>query len=145
MDVCARLFLCARCRLQVMLCSSCDHGNRYCGSHCATLARKGYQKMASQRYQRTSKGCLNNAARQARSRLRISLLKDQSCEIVTHHPSHQTPVSDLLRSAAARSAIRITGHCHGCGKPCSSLVRISFFRRNMPGFRKNHPLWPQGP
>ena len=31
----ARLFNCARCRRQVVICSHCDRGNRYCGKRCA--------------------------------------------------------------------------------------------------------------
>jgi hypothetical protein len=34
MDQTARLYLCARCRVQVVLCSHCDRGNRYCNRAC---------------------------------------------------------------------------------------------------------------
>ena len=31
----ARLFLCARCRRQVLICSRCDRGQQYCGARCS--------------------------------------------------------------------------------------------------------------
>ena len=36
----ARLFLCARCRCQVLICSRCDRGQQYCGARCSGLARR---------------------------------------------------------------------------------------------------------
>jgi len=36
----ARLFNCARCQSQVVICSQCDRGNRYCGRACARVARR---------------------------------------------------------------------------------------------------------
>ena len=35
----ARLFLCVRCQCQVRVCSRCDRGQQYCGTHCSGLAR----------------------------------------------------------------------------------------------------------
>ena len=40
MDRPARLFLCARCRTQVLLCSHCDRGQRYCTPACSRQARE---------------------------------------------------------------------------------------------------------
>ena len=36
----ARLFLCARCRRQVLICSVCDRGQQYCGARCSDLGPK---------------------------------------------------------------------------------------------------------
>ena len=36
----ARLFNCARCRCQVVICSHCDRGNIYCGKRCSQTARR---------------------------------------------------------------------------------------------------------
>ncbi len=47
----ARVFTCARCRRQVVICSHCDRGNRYCGPSCAHSARRHAQREAAQRYQ----------------------------------------------------------------------------------------------
>jgi len=36
----ARLFNCARCRRQVVICSHCDRGNIYCSKRCSQTARR---------------------------------------------------------------------------------------------------------
>lgn len=36
----ARLFVCARCRRQVLICSRCDRGQQYCARSCRALARR---------------------------------------------------------------------------------------------------------
>lgn len=66
----ARLFLCAGCRAQVVLCSRCDHGQHYCGRACAKRARRAKQRDAGLRYQDSPKGRRNHAARQRRLRQR---------------------------------------------------------------------------
>jgi hypothetical protein len=45
-DATARLFLCARCRAQVLICSCCDRGNIYCGEGCAEEIRRGATPVA---------------------------------------------------------------------------------------------------
>jgi hypothetical protein len=42
----ARLFLCARCRAQVVICRDCDRGQIYCTSRCAQDARRNAQRAA---------------------------------------------------------------------------------------------------
>jgi hypothetical protein len=59
----ARLFVCARCRAQVLLCSRCDRGQRYCGRDCSRAARQGSRREAAQRYQRSRAGRLAHAQR----------------------------------------------------------------------------------
>ncbi|MFZ3119313.1 MAG: hypothetical protein WA159_13445 [Variovorax sp.] len=39
METTSRLFNCAGCRRQCLICSACDRGQRYCGSACAQTAR----------------------------------------------------------------------------------------------------------
>ena len=63
-ELAARLFVCARCRAQVVLCSSCDRGQRYCQQACARWARHAHQRAAAHRYQRSPQGRLKHAARQ---------------------------------------------------------------------------------
>ena len=46
-----RLFLCARCRSAVTICSHCDRGQRYCSADCSRLARSCAQRAAAKRYQ----------------------------------------------------------------------------------------------
>lgn len=62
-DGCARLFLCARCFVQVRLCSHCDRGQRYCTPACSSLARNTAQREAARRYQRSRGGRMAHAAR----------------------------------------------------------------------------------
>jgi hypothetical protein len=68
----ARLYLCARCRVQVILCSRCDRGNRYCGRQCWRQAREQARREASQRYQRSWRGRIAHAQRSRRWRQRRS-------------------------------------------------------------------------
>jgi hypothetical protein len=70
MDRPARLYLCARCRQQVILCSHCDRGNRYCGGACRHQARKQARRESAQRYQRSWRGRLCHAQRSRRWRQR---------------------------------------------------------------------------
>lgn len=52
----ARLFVCARCRVQVLLCSRCDRGQRYCGRVCSRAARRRSLCTAASRYQPSCSG-----------------------------------------------------------------------------------------
>ncbi len=70
MDGPGRLFLCARCRAQVVLCSHCDRGNRYCGRQCRRLAREAARRESARRYQRSRRGRLAHAERSRRWRQR---------------------------------------------------------------------------
>jgi hypothetical protein len=70
MDRPARLYLCARCREQVVLCSRCDRGNRYCGRQCRQRARAQARRETAQRYQRSWRGRLCHAQRSRRWRQR---------------------------------------------------------------------------
>ena len=51
-----RLFLCARGQRQVLICSRCDRGQRYCGAHCSGLARSESLRAAGCRYQQSRRG-----------------------------------------------------------------------------------------
>ena len=62
----ARLFLCARCRRQVLICSRCDRGQRYCGARCSGPARRESLRAAGRRYQQTRRGRHCHAERQRR-------------------------------------------------------------------------------
>jgi hypothetical protein len=64
----ARLFLCKRCRDQMLICSRCDRGHVYCDG--AEAARRQGQREAGKRYQATRKGRRAHAARQCAYRAR---------------------------------------------------------------------------
>jgi len=70
MDQPARLYLCACCRVQVILCSRCDRGNRYCGRQCRHQAREQARRETAQRYQRSWRGRIAHAQRSRRWRQR---------------------------------------------------------------------------
>jgi hypothetical protein len=62
--------VCARCRAQVLLCSRCDRGQRYCGLACSRAARQDSQREAARRYQGSRAGRMAHAERSRRWRQR---------------------------------------------------------------------------
>lgn len=130
----ARMFLCAACRVQVVVCRSCDRGQIYCAGECALLARCLAQRAAAQRYQTSRRGRFTHAARARRYRAR--------CKNVTHQGSLPARSGDLLASNSPASASgatpqavcvqRSVAHCQWCGQRCSGLVRQGFLRRRGP-------------
>lgn len=144
MEKTARLFNCARCHRQVIICSDCDRGNIYCGLQCSQPARKGSVIAAGRRYQTSFRGRLKHAERQRR-------YQERQKEKMTHQGSSDLPDRDLLPpettemdkhpASSASDGIR----CHFCRKVCSKLLRVRFLR-NEPQ-QKEHmlPRWPLGP
>jgi hypothetical protein len=119
----ARLFLCALCRRQVLICSRCDRGQIYCAEGCAGEARRRAQRAAAARYQRSYRGRLKHAMRAGRYRTRANK--------VTHQGSRRTSLNGLLApgatSASASASLTSLGrHCHWCGRLCSAAVRQGF-------------------
>ena len=151
----ARLFVCLRCRAQVLVCSHCDRGQIYCGGTCAQEARQRARQAAGKRYQASYRGRLKHAARAGRYRARR--------KIVTHQGSPSQPRNDVVplaaldavrldaavaatKSAAGSSREVVTRsqaptagywHCHWCGDRCSPLVRIEFLRGRQRGSRRD--------
>ena len=130
-----RLFLCARCRSAVTICSRCDRGQRYCSAACSRLARSCAQRAAAQRYQSSRKGRHAHAQRQAQWRARQ--------QIVTHQASPPPPRADVLppdESTALQTGAHLICKCHFCGRSVSAFVRQAFL-----GSRFRHPsnrtLW----
>ena len=131
MEPTARRYLCARCRRQVVICSYCDRGQRYCGVECAQAARQASMRAAGRRYQASRRGRHRHAERQRRYRRRRG-------EKVTHQGSPAPAEHDSLatkphqRRNLSRSgvipafAIR---WCHFCARLCSGFVRLGFHRR----------------
>ena len=127
-----RLFLCARCREQAIVCRCCDRGQIYCSAECAQQARQEAQHAAARRYAGSSRGKRRGADRSRRYRGRQR-------EIVTHQGSPASPTGDLLAADAmamprddafpAEPPGRSMTHCHWCGHPCLPLLRQGFLRR----------------
>ena len=143
----ARLFLCARCRAQVLICSHCDRGQIYCARGCAQTARREAQRAAGRRYQASRRGRVNHALRAGRYRTRQ--------KNVTHQGSPPLPADDVVSADAAAcasqpataspcgSATPSRGHgrglwrCHWCGCRCPPRVRITFLPRRRLGRRSD--------
>jgi hypothetical protein len=142
----ARLFLCARCRAQVLVCSHCDRGQIYCAQGCAQTARRAAQRAAGRRYQASRRGRVSHAARAARYRARQNN--------VTHQGSPRHRADDLVMASAVASASHPpsagpgdvarpppghrsqTWHCHWCGCRCPPFVRREFLRRRTGSIRR---------
>lgn len=127
MENSARLFHCARCHCQVVICTDCDRGNIYCVL-CSKSARAKSLKMANKRYRNTKKGKRKNAERQARYR--------QRQKKVTHQGSFNLSLNDVLplvpdeQKIAEKVLVQIGIHCHFCGRVCSEFMRSGFLRHD---------------
>ena len=134
-----RLFVCANCRRQVVVCSCCDRGKVYCAGDCSGRARRRTVQQTGRRYQASHRGRRMHAARIGRWRAQ----RDK----VTHHGSPAPPAGDLLAPAAmttTRDAAnpadqpRLPGpHCNWCGRSCLPLLRQGFLRRRRR--HRGHP------
>jgi len=129
MEPFARLYQCARCHHQVVICSDCDRGNLYCAGGCARAARTGSLRAAGQRYQRTRRGRFKHAERQRRYRSR--------CKKVTHQGSPEPPPHDPLTTRAEEpllpGVIEEEGiRCHFCRRLCGDFLRLDFLHRTRP-------------
>jgi hypothetical protein len=129
----ARLFVCAGCRSQALICSHCDRGQIYCAGNCAPHARRRSLRDAGRRYQTSRRGRLAHAVRARRYRARGKK--------VTHHGSPVLPTDGLLAPSSPISASDAkaspdrpspsASHCHWCGRRCLALVRQGFLRRRV--------------
>jgi len=127
-----RLFLCARCRAQVLICRSCDRGQIYCNEGCAREARGERQREAGRRYQTSGRGRAAHASRARRYRARR--------KSVTHHgpllqsgrddPAPSTPPAAESQPSSPRNlSMRPSFFCQWCECGCSQFVRQEFLRR----------------
>ena len=154
MDQPARLFLCARCRVQVVLCSRCDRGNRYCGRHCRHQAREDARRQTARRYQRSWRGRIAHAQRSRRWRQRrAAAAEGDDAHNVTHQGSQPgvaaaplaawTHDSALIDTAAVGTPQPINGapywYCHRCGARQPAALRLGFVRHGMPARRRHDP------
>lgn len=89
MDRSARLFLCARCRDQVLLCSHCDRGQQYCSRACSSASRRERRREAAERYQSSQRGRRRHAARTACWRRRRRSLHQRAALEDTNKVTHQ--------------------------------------------------------
>ena len=138
MEHSARIFNCARCHRQVIICSCCDRGNIYCGSTCSQESRKKSHRASEKRYQNTYRGKLNHAKRQSR-------YQERKRKKMTDHGSNEIGTSDLLQFETNECANSIHNgeiHCHFCGCICDSSLRVEFLTQSR---RYGSGIWPLGP
>ena len=136
-----RMYLCARCRAQVVVCRRCDRGQIYCPGGCAREARRAAQRAAGRRYQSSRRGRFVHAERNRRYRQR----QREHCKIVTHQGSVAALAGDLLPLRTAVPVIEpaaepltalVPGEvvviestapsCAHCGARCPAAVRLGF-------------------
>ena len=128
------MFLCGRCRCQVIICSSCDRGQIYCSGTCAQEARRDAQREARRRYQKTPRGRALHADRNRRYRARRRRVTDHGLP-----QKHKTGLFRRLEVDAALSEPSPSEkpsrqqHCHHCGRMASQFLRLSAFP---PGRRR---------
>lgn len=140
MELTPRLFLCARCYEQVIICTHCDRGNIYCSIFCSFTARTNSLREAGVRYQRSIKGRLAHALRQRRYMQRLRDIKNK----LTHQGSCDTTPDGLLPSVKNKTIetdkkqIKESITCCLCFAPVSFLFRSGFLRRGTP--KKTHSL-----
>ena len=161
MDQPARLYLCARCRVQVILCSRCDRGNRYCGRACSHQAREDARRHTAQRYQCSWRGRIAHAKRAQRWRRRraerdAARATGGDAHNVTHQGSRPGVASaplaawtsdstsiDVADTAAAITApsgpqelgiARLASgwRCRRCGQQQPAALRLGFVRHGVP-------------
>jgi hypothetical protein len=130
----ARLYNCARCNKQVILCSHCDWGNRYCFGGCSKAARKRSLREAGIRYQSTPRGQINNAKRQTEYRIRQALKEAEPSppvEKVTHHGSEGgTPSAsmEIDEQRGEQSRFDARYYCDCCGRVVDPYLRLGYLR-----------------
>ena len=140
LDRSARLFLCVGCRTQVVLCSHCDRGNRYCSRACWRQVHDVARREAASRYQRSRRGRLQHAARSRRWRQRVADHADAE-----HKVTHQGSPTEVVAAPLAACTSDITTiatdpavgapaspplqRCYRCAAVQPDWLRQDFLRR----------------
>ena len=142
MQCSARLYSCCRCQAQVIICSRCDRGHRYCTGQCAADARSASLKRAGEKYRSTRSGRINNAARQ-------KYYRERQKQIVTHQGSPLVASHDVLK-AQSHWPEKVEKYdqngrnsfCHHCGAVCEPFLRQDFLHQSrfLRLFRRHSPF-----
>jgi hypothetical protein len=128
-EVSCRMFLCARCRSQVLVCRRCDRGQIYCVGTCAQEARHDHQREARRRYQATPRGRAMHAARSRRYRARVRCVTDQGlANEQKAGPFLESEVWEALSEPSSSRKSPPQWFCHYCRCSASALLRLSALR-----------------
>lgn len=156
-----RMYSCARCRAQVVVCRRCDRGQIYCFAGCAAQARDERQREAARRYQASRRGRLAHAERSRRYRLRrhrpqnvthqgsVALRADDllRLEVTMRLPDPVEPIAlrepagtkaDIVTDEAVPPATSGSSCCQRCGAHCAAGLRFGFLRHHR---RPSTPAW----
>jgi hypothetical protein len=124
-----RMFLCARCRGQVLVCRRCDRGQVYCAGTCAEDVRHELQREARRRYQATLRGRAMHAERGRRYRARQQRVTDHGLTKPDKEGASVRSDFDVAASAPSFNRRPPTPPiCHFCRRPASAFVRLSALR-----------------
>lgn len=140
MELTARLYSCAHCYAQVLICSDCDRNNIYCISTCSKLRRTLSLRRAGKRYQQSYRGRQMHAKRQRQYRAQK--------KIVTHHTSPPQSPNDVLPpklNEPIKQPIKGDIYCHFCGNRCSPFIRRVYLHRSDQRASPVLSGWPQAP
>jgi len=129
-----RLYSCARCAVQVRICSECDRGNQYCAGDCAQIRRRESLSRAAVRYQLSHRGALGHAARQSAWRARTTqIVTHQGCVPGVDAGTVMTSLtvseaSDVERVALSpalqrRAMLRQVSRCSFCWRALPAFAR----------------------
>jgi hypothetical protein len=119
-----RLFLCARCRAQVVVCRTCDFGRSYCSPECADDARRASLLAAGRRYQHSLPGRTKHAARQRRYRQRLREMAHLPCVLdAADAPPATNSTTAASASLPPMGGANPSGCCHCCECTCR-VVRV---------------------
>jgi len=138
------LFLCATCRVQVVICSDCDCGQIYCPDQCALRARRESVRAAGRRYQSTRRGRHVHAQRARHYRARRNKVTHQgSPDPMRDVPLAVSSIDMLAASIKAMPTTLQTRQCHFCGGACSQFVRSGPLRHRVLRNLTHHPRGTQ--
>jgi len=147
------MFTCTRCQAQVLVCKSCERGQRYCSRQCSQQARQESSREAGRRYQDSRAGRLAHARRAKvyRQRQRQKIVTHQGCQAAA---ADAVLSADLTVKQAAACKPVLPWHCHWCARACQRVVRRDVLphvphgrARHLDADRSNsssHPGAPHG-
>jgi hypothetical protein len=133
-----RMFLCARCRCQVLVCRRCDRGQVYCAGTCAQKARHDRQREARRRYQATLRGRAMHAERSRKYRARQQRVTDHGQTKPDNDGlSPRSNVDAVSRAPSFNRMPPTPPICHFCRRPASAFLRLSALRPRRQRGRKH--------
>lgn len=141
----ARLYNCTRCHRQVIICSHCDHGQRYCSGSCSIQSRREKQQQANARYQSTTRGRHCHATRQQhyRQRQKQKVTYQGSVDLASYDLLLAEPEGEKTVKKATTSPLftdKLANYCCFCGCRCMQSLRWVFLHQQSSQVLQVHPF-----